>query len=482
MASNGFTVGFGTADITPAPGIQLAGDIGRHRPMEEVGMPLSARAMVIESGGKTACIIQADVIGIAGSIATELTAEIASSLGTTPEAVMIHTPQSHSSPAVGHYWLINDCPNVPADMAWFRGGDDRYIEPFRKGVRAAVAEAAKARVPATLHLARVTDGRAAFNRRFAMRGGTAAMYPESMFLSMFPALVGDRTHAKMHPPSGSGAILKCEGVADPEVGVAAFKAKDGSLVGAILHHTCHPCHGYPHRWAHPDWPGAWAEEFSKALGAPGRALTLNGFCGNIHHCNHLNPAQQDTIEVQTGYLLESSLKAAKALEPCADATLAFESRLFQASWRALPKETVAQAKAFLQKFPTPKWADDKKINVTWDWCYATAIVDLSITRRKHKTAPYTVQTFRIGDLALVGWPGEPFVEYQLAIKEASPAKYCFAAHQVNYGLLCGYQMSAEAIARGSYETWTANTSALSPKAPEQALAITKELLARLYPA
>lgn len=481
MTTQGFTVGFGTADITPAMGIQLAGDIGRYRPTEEIRMPLSARALVIASGGKTACIIQADVIGVAGSIARELADTVARRLGTTPGAVMLHTPQSHSSPAVGHYWVINASPSVPQDCPWLRGGDDRYIEPFKAGVLAAVDAAAANRVPATLHLGRVTDGRAAFNRRFFMRGGTARMYPETMFLETFPGLVGDRTAVKMHPPWGSGDIFKCEGLTDPEVGVAAFRAKDGSLVGAILHHTCHPCHGYPARWVHPDWPGAWAEGFAKAMGAPGRALTLNGFCGNIHHSNHLDPKQNSTIEEQTGFLMESALRAAERLEPCADTTLAWESRSFDVPWRKLPKETVAQAKAFLKDRSEPKWSDATKLQATWDWCYAVATADLAMTHKRHKTAPYTVQTFRIGDLALVGWPGEPFVEFQLAIKADSPAKYCFTAHQVNYGLLCGYQMSAEAVGHGGYETWTCNTSALSPKAPAMALDATRELLRGLYP-
>jgi hypothetical protein len=479
--TTGMTAGFGTADITPAPGIQLAGDIGRDRPVEEIRMPLSVRTLVVGSGGKTLCIIQADVIGIAGRIARELAAAVANRLGTEPEAVMLHAPQSHSSPAVGHYWAINESPCIPDDCQWLRGGDDRYIEPFKAGVLASVENALRNRVPVTLHLGRVSDGRAAFNRRFAMRGGTARMYPERLFLQMFPELIGDRTHVKMHPPSGSGDILMCEGVSDPEVGVAVFRAKDESLVGAILHHTCHPCHGYPHRWVHPDWPGAWAEQFSRALGAPGRALTLNGFCGNIHHTNHLDPMQNSTIEEQTGFLMESALRAAGQLAHCTDTTIGWQSQSFQAPWRRLPRETVAQAKAFLQLHPQPKWNDDTRTQTTWDWCYALATVDLSITHRLLKSSPYTVQTLRVGDLAIVGWPGEPFVEYQLEIKADCPAKYCFTAHQVNYGHLSGYQMSAAAIARGSYETWTCNTSALSPKAPAMAMDATRELLANLFP-
>ena len=47
-----YKVGAAWADITPAPGTQLAGDIGRRRPLEEVRMPLKARALVIEHKGQ----------------------------------------------------------------------------------------------------------------------------------------------------------------------------------------------------------------------------------------------------------------------------------------------------------------------------------------------------------------------------------------------------------------------------------------------
>ena len=43
--------------------------------------------------------------------------------------------------------------------------------------------------------------------------------------------------------------------------------EDGAPLAAILHHTCHPCHGYPQRWVHPDWPGAWAEAAGEAAKA-----------------------------------------------------------------------------------------------------------------------------------------------------------------------------------------------------------------------
>ncbi len=459
MNAPGFRVGFGTADITPAMGIQLAGDIGRIRPAEEIRAPLKVRALVVESQGKRACVISADVISIVRPIVQELRAEIARMLGSVPEAVLIHAPQSHSTPAVGDIWVTGESPWVPDSLWWVRGGDPRFIAPFKQGVLAAVRSAFDRLASATLHYGRGMDGRVAFNRRFVMRDGTA----------------------KCHPPKCSPDILYCEGTTDPEVGVALFKGENGAPVGTILHHTCHPTHGYPERWVHPDWPGAWADEVARALGAPETALTLNGACGNVHHRNHIDPTQVDTIEYDTRCLTETALEVVTRLTPCEDTTLDWATVTLEMPWRKLPRAKIAVAKALLEKHPQPMYTDAAQTSIDWDWCYAVATMDLARQHKERKTFSYDITVLRIGGLALVGWPGEPFVESQLALKAASPAPYLFVAHMTNDGL-AGYQPDSEAIRRGGYETWVANTSKLSPKTPQLAVAATQELLETLFPA
>ncbi|MHB1355864.1 MAG: neutral/alkaline non-lysosomal ceramidase N-terminal domain-containing protein [Anaerolineae bacterium] len=456
MASQGFSVGFGTADITPAMGIQLAGDIGRQRPMEEVRHPLKARALVVESAGKRVCVVMADVISISRPISLQLRTEIAQILGTAPEAVLLHAVQSHSTPAVGHSWLAGHSPWVPDDLWWVLGEDDRYLEPFSRGVILAVRSALAKLAPATLHLGRGMDGRAAFNRRFIMRDGTA----------------------KCHPAQNSPDILHVEGPTDPEVGVAVFKNPAGAPLGTILHHTCHPCHGYPMLWAHPDWPGLWAEEVAAALGAPDTALTLNGACGNIHHRNHIDPAQQDTIEHMTAYLTETALKVAAHLTPCEDTTLSWRTVTLDIPWRKLSRIKIAEAKALLKQYPQPKYLDEAHTAISWDWCYAVAAMDLARQQKEASTLPYDITVLRIGGLALVGWPGEPFVESQLAVKVSSPAPNLFVAHMTNGDI--GYQPDAAAIKRGGYETWVANTSKLSARTPELVVARTREMVEGLF--
>ena len=97
-------------------------------------------------------------------------------------------------------------------------------------------------------------------------------------------------------------------------------------------------------------------------------------------------------------------------------------------------------------------------SMTFEWSSAldwrTEIVgleyrDIPESRRWDSRFPYEMQVFRIGDLAIVGLPGEPFVEGQLAIKTSNTAPYIFPAHLTTHYV--GYLPSWEAYIRGGHE-------------------------------
>jgi len=76
---------------------------------------------------------------------------------------------------------------------------------------------------------------------------------------------------------------------------------------------------------------------------------------------------------------------------------------------------------------------------------------MALQLREGRTLPMTVQVFRMGeDLAIVGLPGEVFVDLGLAIKQASPFARTLVielAHDAP-----GYVPTRKAFAEGSYET------------------------------
>jgi hypothetical protein len=85
--------------------------------------------------------------------------------------------------------------------------------------------------------------------------------------------------------------------------------------------------------------------------------------------------------------------------------------------------------------------------------YAEGVLNL---RDRPRTAEDELLVFRIGDLALVGLPGEIFVEFGLEIRQRSP--FGTTAVVGLCGVLNGYIPTKKAFAEGGYETWRSSSS------------------------
>ena len=458
-AATALLAGAGQTDITPVPGIQLAGDIGRHRPTEEVRERLHARALVFDAGGERVCLVVLDLLATSNEWANEIRQRAAQRFGLRPEAIMLNVTQNHAAPQIGHTFVRDECGLMPEAHPWLRGGDERYNEPAVASILDAIGQALGALRPVALSAGRGMDGRVAFNRRFVMRDGTA----------------------RCHPAVCDPNILHAEGPVDPEVGVLRVAPADGAAdapaIALLLHHTCHPTAGYPMRYVIGDWPGVWAELMQPQGGAGCVPLVVNGCCGNIHHNNHLDPAYKCDHRRNGELLAETATRVLGKLEPLPGARVGTKRTVLRLPLRALPPAEVAAARKLIIEHPEPMWLDAEHTRVHWDWVYAVAMLDLADARQERATADYEVQVFRLGDAALVGLQGEPFVEAQLRIKLESPARYTFVAHFCNGDV--GYVPTRRALERGGYETRTANWSKFAPEALERiedtALGLLREL-------
>ena len=94
--------------------------------------------------------------------------------------------------------------------------------------------------------------------------------------------------------------------------------------------------------------------------------------------------------------------------------------------------------------------------------YAMTRLNLHAHQQRVPEFDYEFEVLRIGDIALVAVPGEPFVEGQLAIKLRSPTYPTYVVHHCHSYV--GYVPTKEAFARGGYETRTGSGSKLIPEA------------------
>jgi hypothetical protein len=254
--------------------------------------------------------------------------------------------------------------------------------------------------------------------------------------------------------------------------------EDGEVIAMLLHHTCHPCHGYPKRYVISDWPGVWAEMMQQHVGSGSVPFVINGCCGNIHHNNHLDPHYKNDHHRMAEMLSETAKDVLSRMESQDSVELSVERTVLKLPLRILTDDAIDTARKILDEYPEPKWIDAERTRVDWDWMYASATLDLKESHDRNPYCDYEIQVFRIGDTALVALMGEPFVEAQLRIKLESPATYTFVAHQCN-GYV-GYVPTVEAFRGGGYETRTANWSKLQPKALDTIVDAANELLSKLF--
>jgi len=447
--------GAAQVEITPPMGTQISGDIGRRRPAELLVDPLYAKAVVLEAGSKRVCLLSLDLAGVTMSMAQAIRRAIAEMTGLDPRAVMVHSTQTHAAPSLGHFMITHDTPLIPPELSWLRGSDDRYIGLAVDPIIEAAVRANAALEPACIGAASGLEGRVAFNRRFVMRDGSV----------------------RTHPRTGDPHIRYTEGPIDPELGVVAINTASLRMAALLLHHTCHPVHGYPERWISAGWPGAWANGMRELCGQSCVPLVLNGCCGNIHHANHLDPSYVDDFRRMGRLLTETSQPILRSIRYSQEVVLDWRSEHLRIPLREPDPVEVDAARALLAKHPEPMWLDEEHTAVDWSWVYAVSFLDLYERRQRDPEYDCEIQVFRLGDIALVGLPGEPFVEGQLRIKLESPAYPTYVAHNCND--LLGYVPTPRAFQGGGYETRTANWSCLAPEAldlmTDRALAILQDI-------
>ncbi len=416
QAEGALAAGAAEVEITPAPGVHMAGDMCRLRPVERILDPLCARAIVFSNPGDLAaarvCLLSLDLCTVGDDAADDIRARVSERFGFRKEEVMLHLLQNHSAPALGgHLLMTPDCPQITHELWWTYQGDPGYFDYLVPRLLDAVNLALERVEPVSMGCGGMADGRIAFNRRFVMRDGWVQTQARDLT-----------------------EILHPEGPADPEVGVACFKNRDGEIIAALLHHTAHPVSHFGKPWVTASWPGQWARQMKSILGEGCVPVVLNGCCGNVNRHSPI-PAAPAADDEQAGqWLTETSQKVLSQMTWQDVADVGVKSQTISIPYGRIEEvigpEAVEDSHTLVGREPEPRWLNAEHTAVDIEWMFA--VVTLDVCRRLAGGAyDYEVQTFRLGDLAIVGLTGEPFVEGQLRVKGEAPAKRTFVAHMCN---------------------------------------------------
>ena len=461
--------GAAMVDITPPPGTHLNGDgTGQHRPAREVLEPLHAKAVAFESGGQRVCVMALDLTVVMEPHSRTVRQAVADALGTAPEAVVLCATQTHSAPSMGAFMLDPDFPlDATPQTQYVRGSEDAYIDFVVPQAVEAGTLAARALQPAEVACGRGLLGDFAFNRRGVRRDGRSITMPKPF--------------GRHRQSLGPTDVCYLEGPIDPEVGVAAIRSR-GELKALLLHHTCHPVinFGRPETYhsVSADWPGAWSEQMRARLGRGCVPLVLNGCCGNVNPWHPFDPDFEPDHRRMGAALAEMTARVLDQLTYTPEAVVDFASRRVALPLRDVPPERSAAVEAILSRSPQPVFrADGTGVDPAWFGAASTRSVELQ--RKRSATFDYEVQVLRVGNLAIVALPGEPFVEGQLAIKANSPASFVQVAHMASHYV--GYLPTREACRRDGHESNADVTywAKLAPGALETVVAEARDLVASL---
>ena len=416
-------VGVAAEDFTPKPGLPLMGNFREDYAARGVHDPLCAKAMVFADGqGAKAAVLAVDICMLDRRSVALMRDVIGSQCDVRSENVLIHATHTHSGPATTGELNLDAvvAPHVAE------------IEAFLRKAASTVVAADRALGDATLEVGYANEDRVSFHRRLRRRDGATQMNWEAL-----------------EPDFEPTEIAEAWGPVDSEV-VCLTVRREQDLTAGVVNFGMHPAILAGDNWLYSaDYPGYVAEALTRTLGSEFTCLFLNGCCGDVNHIDYRDRLQGRGYQMaqRVGYMLGATAhQAFNARRPIrADRLCVSRQKVALERLKISPRERrrCEQVLEEARNHPPPGQVDGLP-----DAYYAK--LRLEMCRRQDSPDPVEVMVIRIGDVAVVGLPGEAFCQLGLEIKRRSPAPHTLVAGLCNDYI--GYLPTRESFQQGGYET------------------------------
>lgn len=411
--------GAAIVNITPAPGIGLAGYYFE-RGADGTNDDLFAKALVLEAGGTKVALVTLDLISTTRSTVEAARREIEKVTGIPGPNVMISATHAHTGPVLANPGARFDALGDSAEKSL------SYSASLSSRITECVRAAAERLEPARASAASVSEPNLSFNRRFHMRDGSVGWNPGKLNTN----------------------VVRVAGPIDPEVGVLYFdtarERQPAKAVATYVNFAMHPDTVGGAKFS-ADYPGVLAARLAEYKGPDMVTLFANGTCGNINHIN-VNWAERQNGPAEAarlGTILAGDVfKAWMQLKPVASGPLRVSVEMVKLPLPELKPGDVERAREVATRY---SMKDNRGFMEKVE-----AFKILDVAAREGKRHEVEVQVIALGtDVAWVSLPGEIFVELGLAIKRDSPFRHTFIAELANGSI--GYIPNRAAYAEGNYE-------------------------------
>ena len=409
--------------ITPPAGYRMSGyfserfNTGTHD-------PLQAKVIVFQQGDVKAALVFCDIIGIARGVSEPTRVVAAKRTGIPMSNILIAATHSHTGPLYAgairdhfHERAVTEHGNDPHESI-------DYTHALTTALIGAIEEAQAAVRPIALMSGTAQETTLSFNRRFHMKGGGPVRF---------------------NPGKLNANILRTAGPIDPAVGILLARDAQGdrplfTLTVFALHLDTVGGTDYA-----ADYPYYLEQSLRGEMGDELVSIFGIGTCGDINHIDvsHDRPQKGQVEAERIGTKLAQTVLGARSTLAADAPALAVRAATIDVPLRASTPEEVAKAQVDIAHV-----ADSAVPFLDRVAAYRTVS---QASRGDDETIPLEVQVFRLNaHTAIVGLPGEVFVDLGLAIKAESPFENTMIVELSND--CAHYIPTVKAFSEGSYET------------------------------
>jgi hypothetical protein len=357
-------------DITPPAGLPMYGYFNRTGLSTGTLDPLYARVLVLEVGDKRLALVTLDLGRTFGPSALDRLRQAAEK-SSGIRFLIVAASHTHSGPNILDEYPGNQSP------AW----ETAALDKIAQGIEEASRHLVEARLGTGYGEVYV-----GYNRRRMNPDGTVTMF-------------------WTNPTKVPTAPL------DPTVSVLRVDSSDGKPLAVLVNYACHPVvFGADNLRYSADFVGVMAGTVEESLGGAPLGFFLQGADGDINPYDAGTPLDQDAVRKRdwTGEQLgREAARVAKAIhtEGSREASLDFADDLltFRVRWDA------GKFQQGLLRTYGPRIFEDH--------------ADLLGHNPPRQDLPLHVTTLLINKrIAVLGMPGEPFVDFQINWRERCPAR------------------------------------------------------------
>jgi hypothetical protein len=406
-------VGAHRVDITPRRAIALYGYPGVPRVATGILDPLQCAALWIEGDTSSdgVLLISCDVVFVSRDLTQRVRNRIAQRVEIEPERILIAATHTHSGPSTVEALSDAFDPHVPPP-------DPQWLAEFEDAIVACAVAAHAARRPA----------------RF------------DYVVQRIEGIGGNR-----HDPAGPS---------DADVPVLAFRSDDDrhELIAIATVVSVHPTVLHEDSPLYSgDFPGLARQHLP--AGVP--VLHFCGASGDQSPRHFIRGNTVDEARTLARRLADGLNEAISRMRFARETpTISLASESVELPLRALPAEAMAADQEHLAARSLQRLKEegaDRAAIRTAECDLFGAQATLSLARlaasgrldaARQSCVPAILSVLRIGELILVHWPGEWFVEFGLAVRAMDPAAHVVT---MSCGELQGYVVTQQAIDNNWYE-------------------------------